>query len=74
MDLPKIDKVEGGTMVSGWVLGYYPDSPCKFRVVRAIRLMDGAEWETADGFQEGVDYDTFPVPAPDSWRDIRYDQ
>jgi hypothetical protein len=57
-------------MVSDWVLGFYKDSSCPYRVVRAIRLMDGAEWEIADGF--GDDYDIFPIEAPDSWEEIKH--
>lgn len=63
---PDLTKKEDGVLVSEWVLGFYPDEElCKHKVVRAVRVKDGVEWEYADG--QGVDADVFPINDPASW-------
>lgn len=65
---PELSKREDGIRVSEWVLGKYEGEPCAYKVVRACKNGNDIEWEEADGF--GSNFDTFPVKAPDDWKEI----
>lgn len=71
METQDLIKREDGVRVSDWVLGLYKDEACPYKVVRACKNGNATEWEEADGF--GSNFDTFPIKAPDEWREIAWE-